>query len=83
MEARVVKCPSARLWDAKTGKPLHQPLQHQWLVAAVAFSPDGQTVLTGSWDQTARLWDAKTGEPLHQPLQHQAPVRAVAFNRFP
>ena len=32
-------------------------------VQAVAFSPDGQTALTGSWDNTARLWDVKTGQP--------------------
>jgi WD40 repeat protein len=31
-------------------------LQHQHYVVAVAFSPDGKTVLTGSWDKTARLW---------------------------
>ena len=37
----------------------------------MAFSPDGQTVLTGSYDYTARLWDAKTGEPkFEKPLQH-------------
>ena len=29
-------------------------------VSAVAFSPDGKTVLTGSRDNTARLWDAAT-----------------------
>jgi hypothetical protein len=47
---------TARLWDAKTGKPLHEPLLHQDLVVAVAYSPDGQTVLTGSEDKSARLW---------------------------
>ena len=30
---------------------------HQGEVTAVAFSPDGKTVLTGSRDKTARLWD--------------------------
>ena len=31
-------------------------------VQAVAFSPDGQTALTGSSDNTARLWDVRTGQ---------------------
>jgi hypothetical protein len=46
----------------------------------VAFSPDGKTVLTGSWDKTARLWEAATGKALGPPLQHQDNVVAVAFS---
>jgi hypothetical protein len=47
---------------------------------AVAFSPDGKTLLTGSWDRTARLWDAATGQPLGPPLPHGDRVWAVAFS---
>jgi WD40 repeat protein len=46
----------------------------------VAFSPDGKTVLTGSWDKTARLWNAGTGKPIGAALQHRAYVLAVAFS---
>ena len=42
---------------------------------AVAFSPDGKTVLTGSDDKTARLWDAATGQPVGPPLA--APGRGL------
>ena len=35
---------------------------------AVAFSPDGKTVLTGSADGMAQLWDAATGNSIGKPL---------------
>ncbi len=50
------------------------------MVAAVAFSRDGKTVLTGSADKTARLWDATTGRPLALPMTHQGQVEAVSFS---
>ena len=34
---------------------------HEKQVYAVAFSPDGKTLATGSEDLTARFWDAATG----------------------
>jgi len=43
-------------------------MPHQREVDAVAFSPDGKSVLTGSWDNTARIWDAATGQPIGTPM---------------
>jgi WD40 repeat protein/tetratricopeptide (TPR) repeat protein len=71
---------TARLWEARTGKPIGTPLQHEGWVDAVAFSPDSQMALTGSRDKTARLWEARTGKPIGTPLQHRAGVMAVAFS---
>jgi WD40 repeat protein len=69
-----------RIWDAGTGT-LQQTLKgHSNAVSAVAFSPDGKRVASGSYDQTVRIWDAGTGT-LQQTLKgHSYTVSAVAFS---
>ena len=47
---------TARLWDVVSGKVVATLAAHTGPVSAVAFSPDGTRVVTGSWDNTARLW---------------------------
>src|SRR6185436_3775235 len=54
---------SARLWDVATGEMI-RIFEHDYGLEAVAFSPDGKWILTGTHDTTARLWDAATGELL-------------------
>jgi WD40 repeat protein/tetratricopeptide (TPR) repeat protein len=72
---------TARLWDAATGQPIGEPLEHHSPVYTVAFSPDGQSALTGSNDGVARLWDAATGQPIGRPLEHRGAVVSLAFSR--
>ena len=36
---------------------------------SAAFSPDGQRIVTASFDKTARIWDAATGKPIGEPLE--------------
>jgi hypothetical protein len=54
--------------------------RHRGSINVVAFSPEGDRVLTGSQDNTARLWDARSGKPLGEPLRHESSVSAVAFS---
>jgi WD40 repeat protein len=70
----------ARLWSVADGTPLPFSIAHQGEVLALAFSPDGRTILTGSADLTARLWDAAAGRPLSPPLSHERVVQHVAFS---
>jgi WD40 repeat protein len=54
---------------------------HEFGVTAIAFSPDGHWLATGSWDWTARLWD--TQNPTAAPVilsGHDGEVLAVAFS---
>jgi WD40 repeat protein len=53
---------------------------HSSWVSAVAFSPDGQLVASGSEDSTVRLWDAATGEPRGTLAGHSSGVAVVVFS---
>jgi WD40 repeat protein/tetratricopeptide (TPR) repeat protein/tRNA A-37 threonylcarbamoyl transferase component Bud32 len=53
---------------------------HQGPVVHAEFSPNGQRVVTASWDRTARVWDAVTGEPVTPPLEHQGFVQHSTFS---
>ena len=51
----------ARIWDARTGRLLHQLEGHFGSVADAQFSPDGRWVVTAG-PITAGLWNVRTGE---------------------
>jgi WD40 repeat protein len=54
---------------------------HTDQVGAVAFSPDGSLLATGSYDSTVRLWDPVSRKPAGDPLSgHTGSVVAVAFS---
>ncbi len=54
---------TARVWDARSGKALTEPLRREGSVDSAQFSPDGTRVVTASKDQTARVWDVFTVSP--------------------
>ena len=53
---------------------------HTGLVKSVSFSPDGDTLASGSNDDTIRLWDANTGSHLRTLTGHTDTVFSVAFS---
>ena len=69
-----------QVWDAKTGEKLRELQGHTRGVISVAFSPDGNHIVSGSWDNSVQVWDAKTGEQLRVLQVHTDGVTSVAFS---
>ena len=68
--------------DELTGEAVRTASDSRRVVASVAFSPDGQRVLTGSFD-AMRLWDIASGEILRSFVARDQPnnnVLSVAFS---
>ena len=57
----------------------HVCIEHPARVYSVAFSPDGQILASGSYDNTVRLWRAADGALLRT-LEHTNSVWSVAFS---
>jgi WD40 repeat protein len=67
-----------KVWDAETGREIRTLRGHKHVpqpgmplpvilegdVWAVAFSPDGKRIVSGSNDDTIKVWDAETGRVL-------------------
>lgn len=57
-EATEAKLNTVKLWEEATGKEVRAYKGHEETVDAVAFSPDGKTLITGS-RYNATMWDTK------------------------
>ena len=53
---------------------------HSDVVRSVAFSPDGEYALSGSWDKTLKLWDVNTGREIRTFRGYPSDVNSVAFS---
>ena len=72
---------SVRLWDVETGNLLKTIREHTSNgFASVSFSPDGKTIVSGSWDRTIRLWDVETGNLLKTLEGHTDWITSTTFS---
>jgi WD40 repeat protein len=53
-----------------------------WTVESISYFPDGQRIISGSWDRAARQWDVKAGKEIQEARSiSEGMVWAVAVSR--
>jgi serine/threonine protein kinase len=68
-----------RLWRMSDGTCLHTMRGHVGNVSAVAFSPDGRTLVSTGFSNAIQLWRVSDGTLLDT-LDHSAPALCAAFS---
>lgn len=55
---------TVKIWDIETGQAMHTLVGHSSSVYTVAFSPDGQLIASGSFDEKVCIWSVRDGRLL-------------------
>ncbi|KZF20360.1 putative small nucleolar ribonucleo protein complex subunit [Xylona heveae TC161] len=66
------------VWSVQTGQLLDQLAGHEGPVSSLAFTADGGSLVSGSWDHTVRVWSIFGRTQTSEPLILQADVLCVA-----
>jgi WD40 repeat protein len=69
------------VWDAKECKLLRSVIAHEGRICALAFTPDGKKLFTGSTKgPTLKSWDPYTGEAISEIPAHESQVTRISFS---
>lgn len=71
---------SLRLWDVPAQEEIRKFDGHQDGLTSVAFSPNGEQLIAGSFDWLLRLWEVDTGRLISTFEGHEAAIWSVAFS---
>jgi WD40 repeat protein len=83
--------PAIQVWDVSSqalkqgsrnnqGVPRRTLTSHTDAITVLAFSPDGQFLVSGSVDKTIKLWNVKTGQLIRTLSRHTDKIHALAIS---
>ncbi len=65
------------LWDAAGRRKLRELTGHAGAVTCLAFTPDGNRLVSGGADQTTRVWDVASGQEIRRGPKHASALTAI------
>jgi len=73
---------SIRVWNLESGAQIGDDWRDgEIAVLAIALSPDGKKIVSGSGDGAVRLWDIDTGKVVTKWTGHAGGVKSLCWNR--
>jgi serine/threonine protein kinase len=76
----VAKAEPILVYDGHTSNKAAGAGISEGMIFAVAWSRDGSSIASGSWDKTVQVWNATTGRPIRTYRGHYTSVPAVSWS---
>ncbi|MCI0542103.1 MAG: protein kinase [Verrucomicrobiales bacterium] len=70
-----------KLWNVATKEWIATFPGHTAEIASIAFSRDGKTLASASWDNTVRVWDIVSRNPIRTFRENRSPALGAALTR--
>ncbi|KAG1875848.1 WD40-repeat-containing domain protein [Suillus subluteus] len=71
---------SIKIWDTKTCELVATLKGHMDAVRCLAWTPDGKTLISGSFDNSIMTWNTAKWEQIAVLVEHTFPVYAIAIS---
>jgi dipeptidyl aminopeptidase/acylaminoacyl peptidase len=68
-----------KIWNVESRSLVRTITGHDDCIYGLAFSPDGKTLATSSYDKLIKLWDLETGKEIRTLKDHIDAVYAIEF----
>jgi hypothetical protein len=68
-----------KTWNLKTGEPIATWRGHTKLITALAFLPDGKTLVSAGEDRAVILWDVEAGQEARKLKGQEGAITALAL----